>query len=168
MKTTTTLALAALVLVGCGADQTPTPDYWTPGGIGIKVEPGAAEWAQAPDLGERVDAIAQAVADYAGRPVTDLGGVVVVIRAFVTVDAGQYGQRTGRALDQGWIEMGSAAPWVQCVEASVLSHEMFHILLGNEPVLHGSALWCNLSDAIAPLVQVGCEFRPWTIDANAG
>jgi hypothetical protein len=163
---TSALALTALALVGCGAPPL-EPDYWTAGGIGIEVETGAAEWAQTPGLGERVDAIARAVADYAGRPAADLGGVVVVVRASITVDCLGYGQRTGCAHwgNGNWIDLGSSAPWVTAVETTPLSHELLHEIIGDAN--HESELWRNLSDTIAPLVPDGCEFRPWTIDANA-
>jgi len=163
----------ALIVVGLGAcgeemdTDRPVPDYWTEGGIGIKVEPGASEWAHVPDLADRVDAIAIAVAEYAGYDVSELRGVVIVFRAAPSIGCAEWGERIGCTHhNPDWIDLGSAGPWVQCLEASPISHEMLHILLGPEAILHGNVLWANLAYIVEPLVPIECEFRPWTISVT--
>jgi hypothetical protein len=158
--------VAVLALFGCGADpDRPGPDYWTAAGIGIKVEPGAAEWAYAPDLGERVDAIALSVATYASHDVLELHGSVIVFRGVEWMTCGEHGMRAACThLDSFWIEQGTLAEWQTCVESTELPHEILHLLLGKETILHGSDLWRDLSTAINPIVPAGCSFSPFMLD----
>jgi hypothetical protein len=160
------LAIVVALAAGCGtSDPCPVePQFWTELGIGIYVEEGAAEWAYAPDLAERIDRLAVIVAEYADRDVTRLVGTTIVVRKSTTVDCGEWGQRSGCAhYETGWIDLGTGEmTWITAVECSVLGHEILHMLIGDPR--HESPLWSDLSDAILPLVPDGAEFRPWTID----
>jgi hypothetical protein len=79
-----TIRFAVLLLftAGCGpAEPCPyEPQFYTALGIGIYAVEDAAEWTTYDDLSTRVDAMAQIVATYAGRPVTDLRGWIIVFR----------------------------------------------------------------------------------------
>jgi hypothetical protein len=153
---TATIILAALALVACGPSyDAPDPDYWTEGGIGIKVEPGAAEWAYAPDLGERVDKVAQAVAEYADRSEEDFRWIVIVFQSGMvqcgTYDDGSPYMTTG-CHHGPWIDITTDYPesfapngtvWHEWtpdrVEDTALNHEFLHVLIGDDK--HLDRLW---------------------------
>lgn len=135
MKTTIAI-FAVLALFGCGADpDRPEPDFYTELGIGIRVEDGAAEWTQAPDLGERVDAIAHAMESYTSSPSGIFDGLVIRFSAdFVTCgdsDDHDFGCTWSDWIDiaapeEIWFEGNNFPSHLQCVERSSLAHELLH------------------------------------------
>jgi hypothetical protein len=146
-----TIILLALV-VGCGAsDPCPVePQYWTDLGIGIYVEEGAADWAQAPDLGERVDTMAAVVAEYAGRESSEFIGTIAVFYASERVECGEWGLRPGCEHGGTWVAVGTSYPGVVSIELSALAHELLHILI--DDTHHESDLWDHLEEYVRPRV----------------
>jgi hypothetical protein len=159
------LVLIVAVIVGCGAEPfAPEPDYWTEGGIGIRVEPGAAEWASAADVGTRVDAIAQAVAEYSDRNVAIARGIVIVFRTGM-VQCGDYPDGTPYVTTGcyrgAWIDIttdypetphGTGGAWLAWstsnVEYTELAHELLHALIGDPD--HISPLWSGVESIGRP------------------
>jgi hypothetical protein len=148
------LAIVVVLAAGCGGESDPCPveaQYWTDLGIGIYVEEGAAEWAQAPDLGERVDIVAAVVAEYAGRESSEFAGTIAVFYASERVECGKWGLRPGCEHGGTWVAVGTFYPGVVSIELSALAHELLHILIGD--VYHESDLWEHLEEYVRPRVQ---------------
>lgn len=138
------LALLLAVFGGCGpSDPCPVePQQWTTLGIGIYVDGGAAKWAHAPDLTDRIDRIAVAVTVYAGHDAADLGGWVLVLRLGETVQCGQW-MREGCTHSGGaWIEIATRMEYSEEMSIPLIGHEMLHALIGDQQ--HESPLWANL------------------------
>jgi hypothetical protein len=151
------ILLLAVALLACGPGyDVPEPDYYTDLGIGIRVEEGAAEWAYAPDLGERVDTIAIKIAELSGHSAEEVDGLIVVFVDGYFACAG-LDLRQGCCHGNKWITISTHTPSVQTengstiwewtpesVEQSFLDHELLHFFIGDPN--HESDLWNQLND----------------------
>lgn len=146
------VAVLLAALAGCGTeDPCPVePQQWTELGIGLYVEPGAAEWTSAIDLAEQVDRTAGVVAQYAGRPASQFGGTIVALMAAERVDCHPWGLHPGCAHGGTWIDVGTSYPGVTRIELSALAHELLHILIGDHN--HDSPLWEGLEEYARPRI----------------
>jgi hypothetical protein len=154
--------LAPIVLVlasGCGTDRL-TPDYWTDLGIGVAVTEDAADWAHAPDLRDRIDAIAVIVAEHASRSPEELSGLVILFHSGpVLCHTDTPFWTIGCHYTHSWIEVsthqdpdddspeaieafGDSIWNPGCVEQTALAHELLHELIGNPE--HDDPLWLTL------------------------
>ena len=149
-----TIALAALVLVGCGP-PIPEADYWIDG-VGIKVEEGAMAWTQAPDFRDRVRLIGEVSMTYGGKSWDDLRGWVIVFRAKKATikcsDTGGNPDNTkGCAHFSGWMEIDT---YSASVESSALAHEVLHAALTQDRC-HSDPRWGDFQPVVDALVAAG-------------
>jgi hypothetical protein len=124
------IAFLCVFLVGCGStnslrDPCPyEPQFYTPLGIGVYVDEGAAPYTRRTDFAARIDTVAHVVGDYAGQDPAVLEGWVVVFRDPYPFDcAGSLS--VGCAHKVGWIEI-TTSYLRPCVEQSSLVHEFLH------------------------------------------
>jgi hypothetical protein len=148
------LTLAALVLVACGADPAPEPDYFIDG-VGIKVEPGASDWTQAADFRARVRTVAAVTMSYGGKSWDDLRGWVIVFRERrATIDCSKTStpgaETNGCTHDSGWMEIST---FTLSVESSSLVHEVLHAAIGDG--CHQDGRWRDFQPVMGALIESG-------------
>lgn len=159
--------LAGWCVCGCGVLLTPcpyTPDTYTELGIGVSVDPLAADWAHDPDLAERIDRVARIVAEYADLGPDILSGWVVRLSGERLVTCSGEGNYIGCAwYDSGWMEVSAAPVRYGCVEQTALAHEFLHALglRGHLDPLWTD--WVEVADRIAEYGPVDADGAPCAV-----
>lgn len=142
MRSSSGAALAvALALTACSAPPARSPDFDV-NGAGVVVET-SVPFAHAPDFRERVESTVEAALEYWGGDWSDLQGMVITFSGETTVTCPGVGPSLG--CYDGDIRLTTADPGAgpfQCVEQTVLVHEIGHAVIGDR--LHQDPRWMQL------------------------
>lgn len=156
------LALAALVMVGCGVAETKESPYLADhylDGIGIRIEPGTAAWTHDADFKARLTTLIQASVTYSGESWNYLQGYVIVFTAENSPCGSGVDTWGCTNTKERWIAVSSLKP--KCLEDGVLPHEILHAILVNDRC-HSSPLWRDFQ-SVADVVNAT---NPTYVDMN--
>lgn len=153
--------LAAVMVTACGTDR-PEPDYWIDG-IGIKVDPDAAEWTRNSDFTKRILSTIEISARYGGGTIEDLRGWVIWFRAEVECEGASIpeGQSLNGCayLNDAWIEI-RAPNESQCVESTALVHEVLHSVIHDW--CHNDPRWEDFQIVADEINATGPTWKPYS------
>jgi hypothetical protein len=156
MKTPALAACAVLALsAGCqGPREQPAADFDEVDGVGVKVGTSLA-WAHDPALPDRLHRVISAAATYGGGSASQLHGWVVVLEDTWAECSGIAPHSTLGCTRWGEERIGVDVNGVDCVEQTVLAHEVLHAIIGD--ACHRSPLWRDFTQVENALRDGECE-----------
>ena len=130
--------LFALMLAACGQDKSEplrAPDLVVDG-VGV-LNDSTVSYAGAADFSLRFHNVLAATAEYAGRDLESFEGLTVILLDGPIQCESETGTCSGTLT--GSVIRINTARHDECIENSVLAHELLHVLIGDE--CHTNSLW---------------------------
>jgi hypothetical protein len=156
--------MAAFLAAACGGPAQPPLSVAVDGPIA----PCAPAYLSAPDLGERVSAVAAGAAEAWGAAPRALEGYRIVLEQ-KSFDCGRAGVEADRIVGCTWqdtrliqlLALGAACP-----EATAIAHEVGHALLGDslhrDPRWRDDAFWARMLAAMRATAPPECSLDAFT------